>query len=77
MMADPARIKSEESPAKIASAINEEHPVKTEQPENVTDPETSAEENKESNTQDQPKAAPVSSFYFNSKCSKRRLVVYL
>lgn len=61
-MADPARIKSEESPVKVASDINEEHHVKTEQPENVTDPEKPAEESKESSTQDQPKAAPVSSF---------------
>lgn len=59
-MADPARIKLEESPVKVASEIKEEHHVKTEQPENGTEPEKPAEESKESSTQDQPKA--VSSF---------------
>ncbi|XP_017265164.1 transcription initiation factor TFIID subunit 11 [Kryptolebias marmoratus] len=53
-MADPARIKPEETLVKAASA-NEEHPVKTEQPEEVADPEKSAEESKKSTEQDQPK----------------------
>ncbi|XP_013888457.1 transcription initiation factor TFIID subunit 11 [Austrofundulus limnaeus] len=53
-MADPARIKTEEK----TTSVDEEHHVKTEQPENPSEPEKSAEESKESTAQDQPKAAP-------------------
>lgn len=52
-MADPARIKSEATPDRTSSAI-EEHP-KSEETENVSATEKPADENKESSSQDQPK----------------------
>lgn len=52
-MADPARIKTEDTPERTTSAT-EEHP-KSEEPAIVAVAEKPADENKESSSQDQPK----------------------
>uniref|UniRef100_A0A1A7YLD5 TAF11 RNA polymerase II, TATA box binding protein (TBP)-associated factor n=1 Tax=Iconisemion striatum TaxID=60296 RepID=A0A1A7YLD5_9TELE len=52
-MADPARIKTEDSLPKTASAIDEDV-LRTDQPENELVSEKSTEENIEPSTQDQP-----------------------
>ncbi|CAN9515334.1 unnamed protein product [Ophioblennius macclurei] len=53
-MADPARIKPEDVPEKIAADAEDDHP-KSEKPENVPSTEKSADESKESSSQDQSK----------------------
>uniref|UniRef100_A0A1A8KRM4 TAF11 RNA polymerase II, TATA box binding protein (TBP)-associated factor n=1 Tax=Nothobranchius kuhntae TaxID=321403 RepID=A0A1A8KRM4_NOTKU len=53
-MADPARIKTEDSLPKTAASVIDEEVVRKDQPENELVSEKATEENKESSVQDQP-----------------------